>query len=157
MADSRSVVAARESAPACRQPEISDAVIAGAESIISRLSAEFPGYAARDLRRLEREAAFMADNDDATESHYSEIFRIAHDILGQGAVFGYPLLSRMAGTLCLALRTLGPRDDAIVAIVHSHIAGMRALVDYRVTGTGNQSALTIALALEVLVNSRSRG
>lgn len=99
----------------------------------------------------------MAKEGRAAEPHYREVSRLAHDILGQGAVFGYPLLSRMAGTLCLALRTLGPNDDAILTIVRSHIAGMRTLIDREISGTGNRSARTIALALDLLVKSRHRG
>lgn len=139
-----------------QQSTISDTALAGATAIIDRLSAEFPEHVERDLWRLERAAVLMAREEHAAQPHYSEIFRVAHDILGQGAVFGYPLLSRMAGSLCLALRTLGPQDGAIAPIVHIHLAGMRALVDYRITGMRNRYALSIAAALELLVNSRNR-
>lgn len=135
---------------------IADEVLATAESIIDRLSVEFPAHASRDLEDLERAAALMAGNGRASEPHYGEISRIAHDLRGQGSVFGYPLLSRLADTLCLATRALEPQDGAIMTIIHSHIAGMRALLEHSITGAEDRSALTIAAALELLVLSRTR-
>ena len=134
---------------------IADEVLARAEAIIDRLSAEYPEHASRDLEQLERAAALMAGGGPASEPHCGEISRIAHDIRGQGAVFGYPLMSRLAGSLCLAMRALGPQDGAIMVIIRSHIAGMRALLEQGVTGTGNRPALTIAAGLEMMVRART--
>lgn len=140
---------------AVARADLAGEVLARAEAIVGRLSVEYPAHAARDLTKLEQAAALMAGFGRATDPYYGEISRIAHDIRGQGAVFGYPLLSRLAGTLCLAMRSLEPQDGAIMMIIDSHIAGMRVLLDRRVTGTMDRSALTIATALELLVRSRT--
>ena len=132
-----------------------DEMLAQAETIVHRLSAEFPVHASRDLEQLEKAAASMAGDAPARDPHYGDIFRIAHDIRGQGAVFGYPLMSRLAGSLCLAMRTLGPHDAAMMTIIHSHVAGMRALLAHHVTVAGNRPALTIAAALELMVRART--
>ncbi len=132
-----------------------DDVLAKAEAIVDRLSAEYPLHASRDLEQLERAAASMAADRQAMQPHYHEIFRIAHDIRGQGAVFGYPLISRLAGSLCLAMRSLEPRDGAMVTIIRSHIAGMRALLEHGVTGAENRPALAIATGLELMVRART--
>jgi len=136
--------------------DISSEALARAEAIIDRLSAEFPAHASRDVTSLEQAAEFMAGEGRAIDPYYGEIWRIAHDIRGQGALFGYPLLSRLASTLCLAMRTLEPQDAAILAIIDNHVAGMRALLDHGITGARDRSALTIEAALELLVHSRSR-
>ncbi|UCH75000.1 MAG: Hpt domain-containing protein [Rhodospirillales bacterium] len=133
---------------------IGDDALAAADAIIGRLSREFPAHASRDLQDMERAAARISIGGDAADSHYREISRLAHDIRGQGAVFGYPLLSRLADTLCQATRMLSAQDRAAAVIVNSHVAGMRAVLDQRITGTENRAALTIAAALELLVRSR---
>lgn len=134
---------------------IADAVCTTAEDVVDRLSVEYPAHASRDLERLAEVAALMSGGGPVRVPQYSEISRIAHDMRGQGAVFGYPLMTRLADSLCLAMRTLQPQDAAMMTIVHSHIAGMRALLTHRVTGAGNHPALTIAAALELMVRSRS--
>lgn len=135
--------------------DIAGEVLAKAKAVVDRLSVEFPAHASRDLMRLEQAAALMAGFGRATDPYYGEICRIAHDIRGQAEVFGFPLLTRLAGTLCWAMRALEPQDGAIMIIIDSHIAGMRALVDHRITGTKDRSALTIVTALELLVRSRT--
>ena len=132
-----------------------DERFAAAEAIVDRLRAEYPAHASRDVERLAEAAAPMAGAAPVQQPLFGEIFRIAHDIRGQGAVFGYPLMSRLAGSLCLAMRTLGPHDAAMKAIIHSHVAGMRALLAHHVTGAGNRPALTIAAALEFMVRART--
>ncbi len=134
---------------------IADAVLTKAEAIVERLSVEYPVYASRDIEQLERAAASMASDRQARNPHYGDIFRIAHDIRGQGAVFGYPLMSRLAGSLCLAMRALEPQDAAMTTIIRCHIAGMRALLAHGVTGAGSRPALTIATALELMVRVRT--
>jgi len=131
-----------------------DERFAAAEAIVDRLSVEYPAHASRDVERLAEAAAPMAGAAPVQQPLFGEIFRIAHDIRGQGAVFGYPLMSRLAGSLCMAMRTLGPRDAAMTTIIDSHIAGMRALLAHGVTGAGCRPALTIATALELLVRAR---
>ncbi len=127
--------------------------LARAAAIIDRLSAEYPAHASRDLERLERAATGMAGVGLARQ--FEEISRIAHDIRGQGTVFGYPLISRLATSLCLAMRSLEPQDGAIATIIRSHIAGMRALLTCGVTGANDPSARAIAAGLELMVRSRT--
>ena len=144
----------RLSRPAARSG-IADELLAKAEAVVDRLSAEYPAHAARDLERLEAAAASMAGGHDAGAPHCDEIARVAHDMRGQGAVFGYPLVTRLAGSLCLAMRSLEPQDGAMMVIVRNHIAGMRALLDNGVTGAQNRPALTIAAGLELMVRART--
>jgi hypothetical protein len=140
--------------PAARS-DIADELLAKAEAVIDRLSAEYPAHASRDLERLEAAAASMTGDGKAREQHREEIARVAHDMRGQGAVFGYPLMTRLAGSLCLAMRSLNPQDGAMMVIVSNHITGMRALLEQGVTGTENRAALTIAASLELLVYART--
>jgi hypothetical protein len=140
--------------PAARS-DIADELLAKAEAVIDRLSAEYPAHASRDLERLEAAAASMTGGREARAPQCNEIARVAHDMRGQGAVFGYPLMTRLAGSLCLAMRSLEPQDDAMTIIVRNHIAGMRALLDHGVTGAENRPALTIAASLELMVYARA--
>jgi len=137
------------------QPSIADEVLAKAEAVIDRLSAEYIIHAVRDLENLERFAGMTDGGGRARQPHYGEISRIAHDIRGQGAVFGYPLVTRLADSLCRAMRALGPQDRAMTTILESHIAGIRALLIHGVTGAKDRNALAIAAGLELMVESRA--
>lgn len=143
------------SRPGTAQSSIADEVLAKAEAVIDRLSAEYIVHAVRDLEELERFAGMTDADGMVRRPHYGEISRIAHDIRGQGAVFGYPLVTRLAGSLCRAMRSLGPHDRAMTTILDSHIAGIRALLIHGITGAEDRGALAIAAGLELLVESRT--
>ena len=136
-------------------PSIADEVMAKAEAAIDRLAAEYPRHAGRDVADLDRHAEKMDSDRDNRKAHYDEILRIAHDMRGQGALFGYPLMTRYAGSLCRATRLLEAHDYAILNIVRTHIAAMQAILGTGVMGAGDRSALEIAVGLEMLVSTRT--
>jgi hypothetical protein len=136
-------------------PSIADEVMAKAEAAIDKLAAEYPRHAGRDVADLNRHAEKMGSDCDNRKAHYDEILRIAHDMRGQGALFGYPLMTRYAGSLCKATRLLEAHDYAILNIVRAHVAAMQAILGTRVMGAGDRSALAIAVGLEMLVSTRT--
>lgn len=135
-------------------PGIADEVMAKAEAAIDRLAAEYPGHARRDIADMDRYAENMASDLANRRDHYNEILRIAHDVRGQGALFGYPLLTRCAASLCRATRLLDDDDAAILGIVRAHVAALEAILETGATGVENRTALAVAAGLEILVSSR---
>ena len=136
-------------------PSIADEIMAKAEAAVDKLAAVYPEYARRDIVELDHYADQMASDHDSRRAHYGEILRIAHDMRGQGALFGYPLMTRCAGSLCRATRMVAAHDHAILGIVRVHTAAMRAILETGVTGIEDRSALAIATGLEVLVSTRT--
>ena len=70
-------------------PGIAGEILAKAEAAIDRLAAEYPEHARRDIADMENYATHMARDRNNRAAHYQEILRIAHDVRGQGALFGY--------------------------------------------------------------------
>lgn len=137
-------------------PGIAGEILAKAEAAIDRLAAEYPEHARRDIADMENYATHMARDRNNRAAHYQEILRIAHDVRGQGALFGYPLMTRYAGSLCRATRLLEAHDRAVLDIVGAHVAAMRAILETGATGIEDKTALTIAAGLELLVSARAR-
>lgn len=133
---------------------IADEMIAKAEAALDKLAAEYPRHAHRDISDMQRFAGLMTSDLANRRHHYNEILRIAHDVCGQGALFGYPLLTRYAASLCRATRLLEDNDAAILGIVRAHIAAMQAILERGTTGLGDRTAQAVAAGLELLVSSR---
>ena len=136
-------------------PGIADEILAKAEAVIDRLAAEYPTHARRDIAELDRYTEKMANDCDNRAVHYEEILRIAHDLRGQGLLFGYPLMTRCAGSLCRATRLVEAHDRAILDIVRAHVAALQAILEAGVTGVGDRTSLTVAAGLEMLVSTRA--
>lgn len=135
---------------------VADDILARASAVVERLAAEYPAHALRDIRRLARLADRMSAENDARAGHYEEIFRIIHDIRGQGTLFGYPLITRCADSLCLAVRRLKPDDGAVIGLVRTHAAALSAIMRHRPGDDHNPSALFVAAGLELLVLMQTR-
>lgn len=136
------------------RPSIADEVLAKAEAALDKLAAEYPKHAHRDIADMIRHAEGMAGDPANRTEHYNEILRIAHDVRGQGMLFGYPLITRCASSLCRATRLLAADDGYILDIVCAHVAALQAILDARAAGSDNITALYIAAGLELLVSSR---
>lgn len=134
---------------------VADEVLRRAQAAVDALSAEYPQHAMRDIARLIVLADRMAHNADGRLSDFDEISRIAHDMRGQGAVFGFPMMTRCAGSLCRATRTLGPDDGAIVHLIRTHIAALYAVLNSR-AGADDPLAESVARGLELLVHANTR-
>ena len=136
------------------RPHIAGEILAKANAVVDRLSIEYPGYALRDIENLTTHIESLAAGKES-QGRFNEISRIAHDIRGQGTIFGFPLMTRCAESLCRATRELEPRDDIVVAIVGAHVAALRAILENRVTDGRDVTGLTVATGLELLVASRA--
>ncbi len=130
------------------------AAIAAAEAALAALAAEYPTYAAADLAALH--AAFdrlwarfegaPGPADCAQEA--AGVFAVAHDIKGQGASFGYDLMTEVAGSLCELLRGRAALDLAEVEAAGAHIAALEDVLARGLTGDGGEDGRALLAALE---------
>ena len=75
-------------------------------------------------KQRELEAQKAKDKAETAEALY---FR-AHDLKGLGSTYGYPLVTRIAASLCRMLDDPAARLDAPLPIVDAHIDAIRAVV-----------------------------
>ena len=107
-----------------------------AERVVKDMEKDYAVWAQDDLGALDASfARYRAKSGDPAESMRT-MFRIALDMKGQGASFGYQMITRIADLLAAFLEdrdTLGPFDCDVVA---AHIAAMRAVFAQEVRGDG---------------------
>lgn len=126
-------------------------VIERAERAMKSMEKDYAVWAQDDLATLEATfARFRAGSGDPAESMRT-MFRIALDMKGQGASFGYPLITRIADLLAGFLETresLGAFDGEVVA---AHIAAMRAVFAQEVRGDGGMTGSALVDSLNKLI------
>ncbi|GLK75814.1 histidine kinase [Methylopila jiangsuensis] len=120
----------RSAQPATRGDRSGLEAVSRAEHALELLSAEFDGWMTAEIERLESaRKAYDAQRDAANEA---ALYRSAHDLRGQAATFGFPLVGEIADGLCLLMETLGPA--APQPHLDRHVEAMRALVREDVRG-----------------------
>lgn len=80
-----------------------------------------------------------------------EIFRIAHDIKGNGAMLGFPLLTKIGESLCLLLRQVDKAfEPHELDIVRLHVQAIEAVQTNRIKGDGGALGERLMGQLEAL-------
>lgn len=116
----RKVVSVKPLAPGEDHP------VARAEKALADLSGEFSNWMNAECERLDaarRDIArtgFTAANKDA-------LFHAAHDIKGEAATFGYPLVARAADSLCRLVEHTPDVTQIPSLLVDQHVDAVRAI------------------------------
>jgi chemotaxis protein histidine kinase CheA len=107
---------------------IDKSAIARAEAALAALSGEFQNWIEDEVVKLEKSwAAAKAPGADRNAS-LDKVFSQAHDLKGLGTTYEYPLVTRMAHSLCKLVETEELRNVAPMALVGAHIAAVRAAI-----------------------------
>jgi hypothetical protein len=76
------------------------------------------------------------------------VYARAHDLKGLGTTYEFPLVTRIAGSLCKLLGEGEARIQAPVALVTAHVDTIRACVRDNVRDTDNPVGRALAEQLE---------
>jgi chemotaxis protein histidine kinase CheA len=135
-----------------RLPNIDPSAIAKAEAALKGLSAQFGEWLRDEVAKLD--AAHTAlKAEGPTQACADAVYSRAHDLKGLGTTYGFPLVTRIAGSLC---RLLGEKDDrtqAPVALVSAHVDAVKACVRDNVRDTDNPVGRALVEQLEQHVSA----
>lgn len=104
-----------------------DDPVARADAALAQLSSEFGTWMHDECERLEAARRSVAARGMNDKTH-DELFRAAHDIRGEAATFGFPILAGPADSLCRLLEHTPEYDRIPLALVEQHVDAVRAIV-----------------------------
>ena len=104
-----------------------DDPIARAEAALSRLSGEFSDWMDLECERLDA-ARNAVKAEGFTKGTGDALFRDAHDIKGEAATFGFPMVAAPADSLCRLIEHTPEIEKIPVALVEQHVDAIRAIV-----------------------------
>lgn len=133
---------------------IDASAIAKAEAALKSLSGNFGEWLADEVAKLEKARERVRTegvNADTTESLYMR----AHDLKGLGATYEFPLVTRIAGSLCRLIDDPATRQDAPMFLVDAHIDAIKAAVRDGIKTDTHPTGRMLAEALEAQVADRA--
>lgn len=115
---------------------LDSALIKEAEARTGELAAAYGEWLRTDLDRLEKltEALTRADGDPAAQ--LQQIFGILHNFKGNGAAFGYDLITAIAQSACPLVRNQTSLDADRRKALRHHVAALHVVVDLDIKGSG---------------------
>lgn len=124
--------------------------IAKAEAALKAMSAQFGQWLNDEVVKLDQAQADIRAKGYTPETAEALYFR-AHDLKGLGSTYQYPLVTRIAGSLCRMMDDADKRMQAPAAILDAHIDAIRAVVRDEIQTDDHPVGRTLAEALEARV------
>jgi HPt (histidine-containing phosphotransfer) domain-containing protein len=101
--------------------------IARAEEALGNLASEFSGWMDQECEQLD-EARQKVKAEGFAQATRDSLFRAAHDIKGEAATFGFPLVAPPAESLCRLIEHTPDMARIPLELVDQHVDTIRAIV-----------------------------
>ena len=106
---------------------IDPSAIAKAEEALRGLSGQFAQWLDDELVKLDAARAAIRDKGYTVETAEGLYLR-GHDLKGLGATYEYPLITRIAASMCRMTDALDVRMKAPIFLIDAHIDAIKACV-----------------------------
>ena len=126
-----------------------------AEKVIVGMTGNYLEWVERDLVDLdEAYAALKADPGD--RANLDRIFRLSHDIKGQGGSFGYLLMTAIGNELCRFIEACEEVGPGQVDVVRLHIDAMKVVIGERLREDGGDRGEALLIGLQQVIDKVSK-
>lgn len=132
-----------------RDLELDPSAVERAHTALAARARRYPDTVLAEADSLEAELRASGDDPGGPRAHLGALAGIAHDMRGQGASYGYPLVTKIAASLSDYASAGGDEPEVIAA----HIDALRAVAAGRLTGDGGPAGRELVDALRLTTES----
>ena len=129
----------------------SDNPVARAELALAELSSEFSSWMDIECERLDKARCTIVVGG-FTEASKNDLFHAAHDIKGQAATFGFPLVALAADSLCRLIEYSSDVTRIPLKLVDQHVDAVRAIFHEYARSDAKELAATLTKRLRVVTD-----
>ncbi len=125
------------------------ATLARAEAAIADLTRDYARWALADVAKARAALASAIADPQHRADHVEAMFRVAHDLKGQGSSFGFPLVTKLGHSLCALTR-----DRALdyqtphLELAASHLDAIQLVLSKGIKGEGGKVGAELVAKLE---------
>jgi len=123
-------------------------VLAQAEAIVSNMTDDYLEWVKGDLGALRRAFENLKSGGGNGREQLDAMFRIVHDMRGQGGSFGYKLITVIGNQLCHLLGGLEEAGPAEIEAIGVYIEAMNMVIARDMYGDGGPEAEQMLKGLE---------
>jgi hypothetical protein len=122
------------------------AAMAQAKAVVEARAQQYPATVLVDVGLMEHALAAADGDPEQCAAHLQHLSGIAHDMSGQGATYGYPLITKMAASLVEFSRSCAGSDEDR-EVIGIHLQALRAVAEGDLTGDGGPAGRELVDAL----------
>ncbi len=129
--------------------------VAKAEAALKSLSGQFAQWLRDEVAKLEAARAAMRAEGLTPETN-ARLYTHAHDLKGLGTTYEFPIVTRIAGSLCKLLEEPAQRGLAPLSLIEAHVDAIRAAVRDDIKDVSHPMGQVICEELERQVAAAGR-
>jgi chemotaxis protein histidine kinase CheA len=123
--------------------------LARAEAAVADLAKDYASWALADVAKARASLAAASEEPAERARHVETLFRVAHDLKGQGASFGFPLITKIGHSLCALTRDRAREYEAgHLALAKSHLDALDLVLTKGIKGEGGKVGAELVARLE---------
>ena len=121
-------------------------------AVLNDLAKDYEVWVQKDLQNLQKayEKALQTPQDSRVPVMMQEVFKIAHDMKGQGATFGYDLITDIGNHLCRYVEKQPVFNDTQMTVVKVHIDALAEILNNHLIGDGGTQGAELKSKIEAL-------
>jgi hypothetical protein len=124
--------------------------LARAEEATTALRVNYTEWARIDVDQAQALVDAAKTDPDRRREHLDLVYAAMHNIKGQGASFGYPLVTRIGQSLCRLIAPGRALDEAGLKIAQAHVDALKLVLEKKIAGKGGDVGDKLAARLEGL-------
>jgi hypothetical protein len=129
--------------------------LARAEAAVASLAQDYPSWALADVAKARTALAAAIDDPAGRSRHVEAVFRVGHDLKGQGSSFGFPLVTRIGNSLCTLTRDRARGYESMdLDLAKAHLDALDLILSKGIKGEGGKVGADLVAKLESRVAER---
>lgn len=134
---------------------IDNDAVARAEAALAAMSVNFEDWLQAEITRLNK-AMSTVNAEGRSETGMEALYHRAHDLKGLGATYGYPIISRISGTLCRLIDSAEKRLTSPLPLIEVHVEAIKAAARNKITTDEDAIGRALVKELETKVAAFDR-
>lgn len=122
-------------------------LLKAADTKIEEMEGDYSDWVATTLEELTQASNRALEDMDNAAIHLATINRIAHELRGQGGIFGYPLMTQFGKSLYEQTHDGAEASPALLDLIKAHIDLIRAVTKDRIKGDGGEMGKQLMTSL----------
>ena len=123
--------------------------LARAEKAVANLAQDYATWALADVAKARTALAAAGDDPAGRGQHVEALFRVGHDLKGQGTSFGFPLVTKIGHSLCALTRDRAlSYESRHLDLARSHLDALDLILTKGIKGEGGKVGAELIAKLE---------
>ncbi len=139
-------------AQGAEMPKIDIEVLKAVEAKIEEMAGDYSNWVEDEIKRMDESLHKLQAPDANLRVLIARINRGAHEMRGQGGIFGYPLITEFAKSLFLSTnRTFNGISENEFELLKAHIDAIKVVIAEKIDGDGGENGRALLSGLQAAI------